>query len=90
MYKKTKIRQILILDYAGESNSNIASSLSVSRNSIAEIKRKVKEANLSFEETSNMTDEQLYERLFQKSLNENQVKLRLIATMFIMNYLRKV
>ena len=77
MYKKTKIRQILILDYAGENNSNIASSLSVSRNSIAEIKRKVKEANLSFEETSNMTDEQLYERLFPEKFKRKSSKAKI-------------
>ena len=43
MFKKTKIRQILALDYAGENNTNIALALSVSRKSIVEIKKKVKE-----------------------------------------------
>ena len=64
MFKKTKIRQILAFDYAGESNSYIALALSVSRKSIVEIKKKVKELNLTFEETSSLNDEQLYELLF--------------------------
>lgn len=74
MFKKTKIRQILALDYAGENNTNIALALSVSRKSIVEIKKRVKEINLTFEESSSMNDDQLYDLLFPEKFKRKSSK----------------
>jgi len=74
MFKKTKIRQILVLDYAGENNTNIALALSVSRKSIVEIKKRVKDINLTFEETSSMNDDQLYDLLFPEKFKRKSSK----------------
>ena len=74
MFKKTKIRQILVIDYNGENNTNIAITLSVSRKSIVEIKKRVKEINLTFEEASAMNGDQLYDLIFTEKFNRKSSK----------------
>lgn len=74
MFKKTKIKQILALDYVGENNTYISVALSVSRKSVVEIKKKVKNLNLTFEETSSMNDDQLYELLFPEKFKRRSSK----------------
>ncbi len=64
MFKKTKVKQIISLIYLDSSNSFIANSLDVSRNSVIKIRRKIEELNLSKEDLAKKEDDELYDLFF--------------------------
>ncbi len=61
MYRKVKVKPILELIYAKQSNSQIADALKVSRITVIKIRNKNLELNLPIEEVRKMTDEEIYE-----------------------------
>lgn len=64
MFKKAKVKQIINLIYLDSSNSFIANTLDVSRNSVIKIRRKIDELNLSKEELNGKDEDELYELFF--------------------------
>ncbi len=61
MYRKVKVKPILELIFAKQSNSQIADALKVSRVTVIKIRNKNLELNLPIEEVRKMTDEEIYE-----------------------------
>lgn len=64
MFKKAKIKQIIGLIFLDSSNSFIANTLDVSRNSVIKIRRRIDELNLSKEELNGKDEDKLYELFF--------------------------
>lgn len=67
MYKKVRVKPILELIFIGQTNTQIANALSVSRATVIKIRNKNLELKLSMEEVREKTDDEIYELFYPDS-----------------------
>lgn len=70
MFKKTKVKQILSIIFLNASNHLISKTLSVSRNTISLIRKKIDNFDINKDNLENYSDDQLYSMFFSGSFYE--------------------